>query len=266
MKRNGLVLAAAVLAAVFLATVSCTSKEEKTYGKILPKDKNQREVIEFVQNAVFNYNKNLSLKEAVAQNYYSRNITWDLKPGDRKGDIIVFFTYDVSYDGVVNVDSHDMKLTVVGESNYVARLLSDTYGILNMNYFEYGEETARELVKQYLAVLKKMTEENGKRPEHWATTDRFPDDYRKWNKPFFYITRGQFIGEVNYSPGDDTLEFGYCTMRVFFKAPEADIGLDKDTEMYVDKVDILYLANNSPGINILYNDEGFADFDAPELD
>lgn len=95
MTRKKFVLAALVALVVSVSFLSCVSKEEKTFGKILTKKKDERQLIIGVQNAVFGINKNLTLKEAVALNAFSKNITWDITPAQKKGAYFVSFYYDL---------------------------------------------------------------------------------------------------------------------------------------------------------------------------
>jgi hypothetical protein len=81
---------------MLVSNSSCTNKEEKLYGKVLAKGKQERELIERVQNATFSQlNANITLKEAVTANRYSKNIVWDIEPLEKLGTYLVSFQYDI---------------------------------------------------------------------------------------------------------------------------------------------------------------------------
>jgi hypothetical protein len=84
-----------IICIILLTVISCTSKEEKLYGKVTAKTKSEKELIEKVKGAFFNINKNITLKEAVATNAFSKNINWWIKPGPDKGTFLVYFSYDI---------------------------------------------------------------------------------------------------------------------------------------------------------------------------
>jgi hypothetical protein len=116
--RNNAVLIC--LSVLFAAFVSCTSKEEKLYGKIDTKAKNEIEIIQKVQNAYFPINANILLKEAVVLNKYSENIVWGLPWTDGKGTYVVSVQYNIPSTSIWSITSSDyFDEEVVGGVNLV---------------------------------------------------------------------------------------------------------------------------------------------------
>jgi hypothetical protein len=70
-------------------------RTEKLYGKIDTKVKAERQMINKVQNTYFPLNMNISLKEAVASNVFSKNIVWKAPYTDNKGNWAISVEYDV---------------------------------------------------------------------------------------------------------------------------------------------------------------------------
>jgi hypothetical protein len=247
-KRGVLVLGVILLIASF---GSCSDKEEQQYGKIDTKNKNERELIQKVQNAVFEVNPNVTLKEAIAANEYAKNVVWSIAPLDKLGTYIVRFQFDIEplnlamkmdffddYDGLLDSVFHsylplynnrghtpeyaqirrDFReynegdiLSPIGHANIFSRFIFGE--ILNPSY--EGSD------KEMMTVLDAYTEY---RKEYagvpvFIPLNRVPDYLPE---PFFVPTAARFEGYCYEELSSDDTEFLEFRIEFDFRLPYMD--------------------------------------------
>jgi hypothetical protein len=246
MKAKGFVKV--VLGVLFITVFgSCTSKEEKLYGKVETKDKEERALIEKVQNAYFNINPNVTLKEAVAANRFSKNITWSITELERLGTYIVSFQYDIDpvneamrmdffeeYDDsdsvffkiffVLDYDLQTRKdnlevsnyesgavLSPIGYANIFSRFIQ---GEIVSPHTEGIEDKMQALLDAYTEYRKDYEEINVFIPPY-QIPETLPE-------PFFIPTAIKFQGDCVVELMSDDIEFVQFSVLFDFKTPYLD--------------------------------------------
>jgi hypothetical protein len=234
MKRmNWLLVAFVVLFSIGFA--SCTSKDEKLYGKIIAKSKSDRELIEEVRNARFRINENITLKEAVAINIFSENIEWTVYPAEKKGAHIIAFSYDIEPIGralstqfLYEVGKEGKVLSPIGYANMFTRFISSELTIPH-------EDGINQEIKDLLDAYAEYYEGYSDLPIY-IPRDELPESLPA---PFFNITKARFVGEVFSEPSSDELSLVRYSIWFDFKVPYLDNKEYKNIRM----------SSSSPAIN-----------------
>jgi hypothetical protein len=262
------------------------SKEEKQFGKVLAKSKNDKAFVSLVQNAVFPTNANITLREAVASNTFSKNITWDIEPAEKKGAYIISFSYDLDPIGLalsttnmyeekiggayprVNLTFNygyyrripneysqlkDSIVSPVGISNMFTRFLASE--ITNPTSIGMDEEM-RKVLDDYMNYKKEEGYDSSAGLIHISMVpDSLPN-------PYFDIRSAKFIGKCFVEPSSPNAEFIGFSLLFNFRIPSQknkeykDIGLN----VYSDDIpgvkyhDIEYI-EITRGLDFVYEDQ-----------
>jgi hypothetical protein len=239
--KRRFVLATLVVLVVSVSFLSCVSKEEKTFGKILSKKKDERQLIIEVQNAVFGINENLTLKEAVAYNAFSKNITWDITPAQKKGAYFISFYYDIDplyavmdtdifSDDVLEImhwklagsifspwpseyrEIGDSIISPIGEANMFTRFISSEI----VTPFQGMDEEMREVLHLF---------EDYKKGEGYTDAAglilrrQIPDSLPE---PFFDVKSAKFIGRCFTEISSSEIQFAGFSLLFDFTLPYSD--------------------------------------------
>jgi hypothetical protein len=266
--KRAKIFALAVLSTVLLIMDlgSCTNKEEELYGKILAKDKSEVELIQKIQNARFEINKNVTLKEAIAANAYSKNIEWDIIPLEDLGTYLVSFQYDLDpIESAMNMDffdgddelileiffafdalhgggylSRDLReynhgdiLSPIGYANIFSRFIFGEILIPN------GEGTAEEMKAALDAYEEYQKEYEG--ISVFIPLDRVPETLPE---PFFVPTAGKFIGYCYAELASDDTEFVAFKLLFDVRLPYMDNKEYKGIGMTSTDADNFYSVNS----------------------
>jgi hypothetical protein len=233
-----------VLSIALLITTfgSCTSKEEKLYGKILTKDKTEKELISRVQNAYFEINDNVTLKEAIAANTLAKNVTWSIQPLEELGTYLVSFQYDIEpIEQAMRMDFFDDStvgkiffvrdfytnhtadeieyfhaytegdvLSPIGYANIFTRFIKGEI----VTPHNYGKEEMQGLLDAYTEYRKDY--EN---ISVFIPIKRLPETLPE---PFFVPTAAKFIGDCYIELRSDEVEFIQFSILFDFKLPYMD--------------------------------------------
>jgi hypothetical protein len=272
--------------------MSCGSKEEKLYGKIDVKTKEEKTLIQEVQNTVFSINTNLTLKDAVASNVFSNNIVWKLFPAEKKGAYFVTFEYDIKpielamstdiYDEdtadrvfyvIINgwptlsrswykdVDGKRDIVSPIGYANMFTRFISAE------GFNPHGPGSDKEM-EEVLAAYNEY-----RKPYEGSTAfipyDQVPDQLPE---PFFKITAIKFIGECYAELSSDDVAFTAFTILFDFTLPYLDNKEYKGYGLTCDQEGIPAINNwrkedikAEDGLSFVYEDKKIFDF-YPHLD
>jgi hypothetical protein len=241
MKNNVKKFALTIMSITLLivAIGSCTSKEEKLYGKIATKDKNEKELINRVQNAYFNINPNVTLKEAIAANPLAKNVVWSIQPLENLGTYLVSFQYDIDpiaqamrmdffdrefvtqilfyRNNIVNQTQQEAQflreyndgdiLSPIGYANIFTRFIKGEI----MTPHNYDKEEMQSLLDAYVEYSKEY-----EGVSVFIPLDRVPDSLPE---PFFVPTAGKFIGDCYIELRSDEVEFVQFSILFDFKLP-----------------------------------------------
>jgi hypothetical protein len=234
-KANFVVVMVAVLINLF---ASCTSKEEKLYGKIDTKSKDEKALIEKIQNTVFSINENLTLKEAVADNAFSNNIVWKIFPAEKKGAYIVSFEYDIEPIAVaMRTDFYDESYIYYGFHDYSDRVDRKYWEALERNdilspigyanmftrfiasesvtpHYQGAGNDANSILEAYKSYSKDYADF-----PLFIPRDQMPDQLPV---PFFNVKAAKFIGECYSEISSDVVEFVYFSILFDFSLPYLD--------------------------------------------
>jgi hypothetical protein len=231
-----------------IALGSCTNKEEKMYGKILTKDKSEKELITRVQNAYFAINNNVTLKEAIAANPLAKNVVWSIRPLEELGTYLVSFQYDIEpIDEAMRMDffdSEEIAAKVFFRDVYIpfdsfstaqeAQFFRDytegdvlsPVGYANIfTRFIRGEaETPHNYaydIEEMQSLLDAYTEY---REEYEGVSVFIPLEYLPdpLPEPFFVPTAGKFIGDCYIELRSEEVAFVQFSLLFDFRLPYMD--------------------------------------------
>jgi hypothetical protein len=250
-QKKGIVSVISIIMLILI--VGSCSKEEKLYGKINTKDKQERELIQRVQNATFEINRNVTLKEAIAANKYAKNVVWSIRPLDKLGTYIVSFQFNMEpINSAMRMDffdEYDLKEIVFykdwrvygdlfpwggGKLREKLNAEYDAYnsgdilspiGYANIfSRFIYGEmlnpnyEDSLEEMSVVLDAYKEYAKEYADIPV-FIPSNRVPDTLPE---PFFVPTVAKFTGYCFTELSSDNTEFVDFTLLFDFKLPYMD--------------------------------------------
>jgi hypothetical protein len=195
-----------------------------------------------VQNTVFQENENITLKEAVAANKFSKNIVWDIEPLDKTGTYLVSFEYDVDpISGILSTDFYNkstVEYVLTGDSyNRTDKDIRDyrmynegdilsPIGFANIfTRFIQGEgltphtpgieEEMKELLNAYTEYRKEYAEYS-----LFIPLDQMPDYLPE---PFFVPTAAKFKGECFIELSNpEQAEFVRFSLLFDFRTPYLD--------------------------------------------
>jgi hypothetical protein len=231
---------AVIIFITLLSVLSCTSREEKSYGKVIAKTNNEKELIERVKGTVFDVNRNITLKEAVASNEFSKNITWWIEPGPDKGTFLVYFSYDIDdieYAMSTNIftnerviekaqwafrnmsddafydDLTESIVSPIGASNMFTRFIS---GELRVPTSPGIDDEMFELLGQYFDYKKS---EGYNAEAGLIHISRVPDQLPE---PYFNVTAAKFTGICFTELSSDVVQFAGFSLLFDFSLPYQD--------------------------------------------
>ncbi|GHU84566.1 hypothetical protein FACS189473_2210 [Spirochaetia bacterium] len=208
-----------------IALAACgQSKEEKAYGKILNKKPDEKTIVKAAQDAVFDYNKNIVFKEALASNPYAENITWQAAPATLKGAWIVDVSYDIAYRSLFDSPSlraEAVAVSPVGISNMVTHFIKAE--IEDQHSHDYTADELNGMIDAYVTAYNEKFDDKTLLSAALSLSDGGPSEYMLQNNPpFFTVENGKFIGEILVEPGTGEVTFIRHTVLLNFTIPSMD--------------------------------------------
>jgi hypothetical protein len=227
----------------------CGGGRDKS-GRIIAKNSADKKIIQTVQKGYFEYNKNISFKEAIGTNSYLTNVTWNVLPAVKKGAHVVILEGDVSLNVIIGDGVQDGYITPAGESNWLSWIIY--LDSANPYDPELSSGDLKGLIRQY-------------RREYYPDHDtaiimdalRLPDGgpYKGfYEEPYFKLDKAHFHAEIFTEPSSDEIELTVFKFVFEFSTPH----IEGDKETYTIAYDVFSEYGSEIAFLYLYGTKNIA--------